>query len=330
MPPKETRPVLESSSLYTVGWIAALPHERAACIVMLDERHDQPKDFVRNTIDTNSYAWGTICGHNVAIASLPDGEYGEVSAADTASGMRASLPNLRIGLMVGIGAGLPGETVAKDGSITVEREILLGDVVVSKPDGTNGGVVQYDLYKAKTQGQTGDLVRERKGFLNSPPRALRAALGAIRAEHEIEDSRIAEFLGLFKGKMKIPYGYQGSDKDHLRSRDSRQEPVIHYGTIASGNTLVKNTGERDGIVSWLKQENITPLCLEMEAAGLMNAWPVLVIRGICDYANEKKNDDWQRYAAATAAAFAKELLQYVDSGEVQMTPKLEDVLGTSQ
>lgn len=327
MPPE--RKTLPHGSQYTVGWLAALPHERAAAVTVLDERHDKPQDFKKNPSDQNSYDWGKISEHHVVIASLPTGEYGTVSAADTASGMRASLPHIRIGLLVGIGAGLPGERLAPDGSFTLKREILLGDVVVSNPDGTNGGVVQYDLYKAKTEG--GAPVRERKGFLNSPPRALRSALGALRAEHEMEYSRIPEFLEAFEqnSKMKVPYGFPGSRKDHLRIPESRETPEIHYGTIASGNVLIKNTQERDAIIEWLREENVHPLCYEMEAAGLMNSFPCVVIRGICDYANEHKNDEWQRYAAATAAAFAKELLQYVDVGEVEITPKIAEVLENS-
>jgi nucleoside phosphorylase len=54
------------------------------------------------------------------------------------------------------------------------------------------------------------------------------------------------------------------------------------------------------------------LCLEMEAAGLANGFPCVVIRGICDYADSHKNDEWHPYAAATAAACAKELLTYMD------------------
>lgn len=46
----------------------------------------------------------------------------------------------------------------------------------------------------------------------------------------------------------------------------------------------------------------------MEAAGLMDNFPCLVIRGICDYADSHKNKRWQPYAAATAAAYAKDLL----------------------
>jgi nucleoside phosphorylase len=50
----------------------------------------------------------------------------------------------------------------------------------------------------------------------------------------------------------------------------------------------------------------------MEAAGLMNDFPCIVIRGICDYADSHKNDTWQKYAAIAAAAYAKELLQYFE------------------
>ena len=54
----------------------------------------------------------------------------------------------------------------------------------------------------------------------------------------------------------------------------------------------------------------------MEAAGLMDSFPCLVIRGICDYADSHKNKRWQPYAAATAAAFAKELLGVINKQEV--------------
>lgn len=53
------------------------------------------------------------------------------------------------------------------------------------------------------------------------------------------------------------------------------------------------------------------MCFEMEAAGLMNDFPCLVIRGICDYADSHKNKTWQAYAAATAAACAKDILTIV-------------------
>lgn len=64
----------------------------------------------------------------------------------------------------------------------------------------------------------------------------------------------------------------------------------------------------------------------MEAAGLMNHFPCLVIRGICDYADSHKNDRWQRYASATAAAYTKELLAYVPAVEIKETKRALEVL----
>jgi superfamily II DNA or RNA helicase len=49
----------------------------------------------------------------------------------------------------------------------------------------------------------------------------------------------------------------------------------------------------------------------MEAAGLMDQLPCLVVRGICDYCDSHKSKEWQGYAALTAAAYAKTLLQVV-------------------
>lgn len=88
-------------------------------------------------------------------------------------------------------------------------------------------------------------------------------------------------------------------------------PKIHYGTIASANQVMRNDPSRGKIA---KELGIR--CSEMEAAGLKNNFPCLVIRGICDYADTHKNKRWQGYAAATAAAFAKELLGFIPKQEV--------------
>ena len=101
-----TRQSLDNPDLYTVGWIAALPIERAAATAMLDERHDKPSGFSQHQSDTNSYTWGRMGEHNVVIASLAAGVYEMASAAATASSLLASLPQIRIGLLVGIKGGI--------------------------------------------------------------------------------------------------------------------------------------------------------------------------------------------------------------------------------
>jgi Nucleoside phosphorylase len=59
--------------------------------------------------------------------------------------------------------------------------------------------------------------------------------------------------------------------------------------------------------------------LEMEAAGIMNRIPVGVIRGVCDYGDAHKNKNWQPYAAAMAAAYAKTVLCEVSPRKIQGT-----------
>jgi nucleoside phosphorylase len=337
------RETLGSSDYYTVGWIAALPIERAAATALLDERHDEPQGFSQHPSDTNSYTWGRMGEHNIVIASLPAGVYGTTSAATTALSLLSSLPQIRIGLLVGIGGGIARPDEGMD--------IRLGDVVVSQPDGATGGVVQYDLVKATSGGE-----REPKGFLNMPPPVLLHALANLQAEHEAEEPMMNEFLSkMLKDKPRMAkagpgYIHQGFENDqlfkasyeHTRgdhdcrgcdpngevqrcARDST-DPKIHYGIIASGNTLVKDAAKRDNLAKHVGEKC---LCVEMEAAGLMNHYPCLVIRGICDYADSHKNDRWQRYASATAAAFAKELLSYVPAGDLQKTRRAAELLQSS-
>jgi len=120
---------------YTVAWICALPVEMAAAQFMLDEVHE---DLPTSSHDHNSYTLGRIGKHNVVIAGLPHGRYGNTSATEVVRDLLASFDSIRFGLMVGIGGGIPNNNA----------DIRLGDIVVSKPTGAYGGVVQYDYGKA--------------------------------------------------------------------------------------------------------------------------------------------------------------------------------------
>lgn len=105
----------------------------------------------------------------------------------------------------------------------------------------------------------------------------------------------------------------GCDAQQTVSRSDRSsnKPKIHYGTIGSANVVVRDAALRDEL-----SQDMHILCVEMEAAGLMNDFPCLVIRGICDYADSHKNKKWQPYAAALAAAYMKELLAIIPTQEV--------------
>lgn len=99
------------------------------------------------------------------------------------------------------------------------------------------------------------------------------------------------------------------------------DPAIHYGLIASGNSLMKDALMRDELAI---KEGI--LCFEMEAAGIMNSLPCLVVRGICDYSDSHKNKEWQGCAALTAAAYTKDLLKVMLPKHVEKEEKLVNVL----
>ncbi len=57
------------------------------------------------------------------------------------------------------------------------------------------------------------------------------------------------------------------------------------------------------------RQNPDASCFEMEAAGLMSEFPCLVVREVCDYADSHKSNQWQGYAAAAAATYAKQFLE---------------------
>lgn len=108
----------------------------------------------------------------------------------------------------------------------------------------------------------------------------------------------------------------GDDPLRVHNRPPRQNfddnPAVHYGLIASANQLMRDAVTRDRLAA---QREV--LCFEMEAAELMNHFPCIVIRGICDYADTHSNDVWQGYAAMTAAAYAKDLLLRISAERVQ-------------
>lgn len=326
---------------YAVGWICAISTEYVAAQAFLDEKHGTPSSVSRH--DNNNYTLGRIGEHSVVIAVLPDGEYGIASAASVARDMLHSFPNVRIGLMVGIGGGAPSRG----------HDVRLGDVVVSAPRDGMGGVFQYDFGKT-IQNQS----FQTTGFLNQPPTVVRAAMAGLRSQYESDghqyEAIIHDILDK-KPRLRKKYGrpdhdsdklYRsnivhpmddgsschdvcGDDETKLVSRLERTEdednPAIHYGLIASANQLMKDAIMRDKLAT---ERGV--LCFEMEAAGLMNQFPCLVIRGICDYSDSHKNKGWQGYAAMTAAAYAKDLLYRIAPNKVEAEQKIKDTLSHGQ
>lgn len=190
-----------------------------------------------------------------------------------------------------------------------------------------------------------------------PPPILLTAINGLRAKYkryrhtiqeEIErrlavEKRLRKKYGrpsaatdcLYRSHVIHPTGESpclgscGSDESTVISRlvrdQDEDDPVIHYGLVASANQLIKDARIQD---QFAREKEV--LCFEIEAGGLMNHFPCLVIRGICDYSNTHKNKEWQGYAAMTAAAYAKDLLRRISPNKVEAEKKLSQLANNSK
>lgn len=282
---------------HKVGWICALQIELEAAQGMLDKVH--ARGFGHGT-DCNLYILGHVGHCNVVLTCLPKGQYGNTTAAMVATRMMNRFPKIDIGLMVGIGGGLP----------SAKNDIRLGDVVVSTPDLQYGGVVQYDMGKFTNGGFVPT------GSLQAPPEKLLQVLNLMPAHGSPLKTRPkAQYPGAELDSLyKTPFTHvenattcESCDEQQIIHRKAKRDdttPHVFYGTIASGNAVIRNSEIREILI-----QKHGVMCCEMEAAGLMNTkFPCLVIRGISDYADSHKNDIWMKYAAAAAANYTRDLL----------------------
>ncbi|KAI1753132.1 hypothetical protein F4782DRAFT_539851 [Xylaria castorea] len=322
---------------YTVGWVCARPKEQTAAIAMLDQRHaDLPISGLSN--DHNTYTLGSIGSHDVAITCLPKGKIGTVSAAVVTTQMANAFPYIRFTLMVGIGGG-------------ISHKVRLGDVVVGTPTDQYPGVMRWDLGKA-----TG----------NNPPRLLLSAVSKLISEHDLGRSKMPAHVNDMVSKYPLlaskylkseslvdlrfnaKYDHRKDKGKHTTPNDikahsaeedeeDKEEEVEEEEEEAEtcrycDKTQVVNRQHRDMRVHYDKiRQDLggDVLCVETVAAGLMDDLPCIVIRGICDYADSHKNKAWEEHAAAMAAAYAKELLEYVPPININKEERVKDVLDGS-
>ncbi|KAL4766687.1 nucleoside phosphorylase domain-containing protein [Aspergillus nidulans var. acristatus] len=247
---------------------------------MLDKVHSG--GFPVGPGDDYLFHAGEIHGHNVVIATFAAGQwYGTNSAACLASHIRKSFPKLWFGLLVGVAAGLPNH------SCSPPRDIRLGDVIVaySPPSGDIPAIV-ITLSCCAT-----DIPCLKH---NAENREAKVILGYYRDIPETatkfpDPGQENDVLYLSDDNLPVP----------RQRRPDAERSRVWYGPIGSGDQLLKSSRDRDKL-----RDRYNVIGLEMEAAGVMNEIPVGNIRGVCDYGDERKNKDWQPYAAMMAATYA--------------------------
>ncbi|KAK1240245.1 hypothetical protein MKX08_007687 [Trichoderma sp. CBMAI-0020] len=272
---------------FEIAIVCGLPLEYDAVSLVSDEAWEEDKE-------NNDCKTGRIGEHNVVLALLPG--MGKASAASTAANIRSSYRHVRLCFLVGVCGGVP-----QSGS----KAILLGDVVVSK------AIVSYDFGRQYPDGFTPKDGIESN--MTKPDRRIRKQLaifettnGRLRLQEEI-----VSFLEKLQAKATqqgcgAKYSYPGTDEDRLFMPGYRHKHPIHIGIVGSGDRVIKSGEHRDSIA---KPKGI--IAFEMEAAGIMEEIPCVVVKGVCDYADCHKSKKWQDFAAATAASALQAILGYM-------------------
>ena len=295
---------------YTIGWIAPKPVELTPALALL-----KPYTTLHVANDNNIYQAGKIGHHHVVMVTLD--KIGLQGISVVATNMYGAFRDLKHLLLVGIGGGVPDYGPGD--------QIVLGDVVVSRqvehldcgrrtPDGfeyTNQtyypnpalSIAANTLYSTRLLCRTKipDLLQAIRGSIleDERPRFEDPGTEADRLfnhdyHHEIKKKLCSDCCDLQKSTLRKDRGPE--------ARRAKDSPRIHFGTIGSSNSLVVGSKEREEL-----HQKFEAICFEMEAAALL-PHNCMVIRGICDYSDSHKNSMWQPYAAATAAAYARELL----------------------
>ncbi|KAG9256513.1 nucleoside phosphorylase domain-containing protein [Emericellopsis atlantica] len=300
-------------SVYTVAWLAPLEIESQAACHMLDEVHSHKQPPLADCI----YIGGSMAGHNVVIATFNYQQvYGTRNAGVMAYEVKRTFPNVKYGLLVGVAAGIPrhpqnGESPGHN------DDIRLGDVVVAySDDSSKNPILDYDLGKQHGHGRPLEILQGRESSTQQGHVRLLRLKDQDTLKQVRRNFRKVENLRHNKGTFVYP----GSDKDRyhvehrgetiqleLAPRPDRQRSRVYYGPIGSASKLVRDAAYRDNL-----RDVHGVLALEMEAAGIVGQFNAGVIRGICDYADKHKNKDFQPYAAAMAAAYARLVLAKLD------------------
>ncbi|EWG55509.1 hypothetical protein FVEG_17534 [Fusarium verticillioides 7600] len=304
---------------FEIAIICALALEADAIEALFDHHwEDDGLPFNKERGDPNAYSTGVIGRFNVVLAYMPG--MGKVNAATVAANCGKSFPSIKLALVVGI-CGVVPFSPTKD-------EIILGDIIISN------GVIQYDFGRQFPERLVRkDTLLDVPGRPNLEIRAVLAKLNGLRHRRQLS-AKIESFLDVLRQDPELHAEYPGSTEDKLfeatyRHADDRRsceqarctgalvkrnrlsttdvppKPAVHFGLMASADTVMKSGEDRDRIAS---TEDV--IAFEMEGAGVWDSFPCIIIKGGCDYADSHKNKVWQRYAAATAAACAKAFLGF--------------------
>ena len=335
----QTLPRPRNRDDFAIAIICALPLEAEMVQSVFDKdwENEEGIDLGQAKGDQNAYSIGVIGKHNVVLAHMPG--MGNTSAAAVATGLRSSYHKIEVTFVVGICGVTPKHPLT-------QKEIILGDCIISTTVIQYDFGRQYsgtEIFRRKdgvedTLGRANPTIRAGIAKLQTAPKLkhlsskLQCHLKALEKDVQIGYPGCHEDR-LFKESYS--HGHHntietcddcmkdtdvcGKDCETLKCKDSElvkrdrlngntafvPQPQLHFGRYGSANTVLKSGEHRERLV---KNEKI--VAFEMEGAGVWDNLPTVLVKSACDYADSHKNKKWQKYAAATAAAGLKSVLEF--------------------
>jgi len=279
-----------------VAVICALVHEGDAVEKFFNQKW-KPQDlpFLQGKTSARNLILGRIEHHFVVLAWLH--RKGKGGATSTATILDDIFPDIKLVLVVGVCGGMPPHPKQK-------AEIQFGDVIISE------GIIPYDEGKWEEKGYLND-----KELLHQHWKigGLIKRLSSKNGCKELRESALRHL------QAKPP-----DAQDRASESEQTRKPNVHFGYVASGDTVIKWEEFRNEIVN---RGRYKPIAFEMEAAGAETVFSnlVVVIKGVCDYADKEKNKAWQPYAASAGAAYMRAFLDEWQPSSVQTA--VQDIAG---
>jgi len=329
-PGSQPRPTFE------VAIICAMVKEYDALEAILDHGFEVEPSSKREG-DSNRYKAGKIGASNVLLTLLPG--IGKERAASGSASLRTSFADIKLCLLVGICTG-----VARDNQ---KKDILLGDVLISTC------LVQSDFGRQLEDGIIRkNTIDDNFGRPSKEIRSLLAELQTRQTSEQLRANAVAVLKVLSQARQE--WYYPGRENDVLfraeydhkhhthglceacddgqacetaqrascedlkcdtievverKTVREDQFPRIHFGAFSSADQVIRSSmhgdamNAADGVIGF-----------EMEGAGVWDNFPTVIIKGVCDYADSHKNNKFQSYAAASAAACSKAFLTEWERG----------------
>lgn len=340
---------------FEIAIICALPLEYNAVSSVFEEFFDEDGDpYGRAEGDPNIYTTGLIGKHNVVLALLCHMGKSHASSAAASIGMSYTRLRiaLLVGICGGVPrVGIDGADEILLGDVIISKSIVQYDYgrlfshkFVRKNTADDNPSKQNKYVRnvvAQLETDRGRSILKKKAahFLKELQTSARSGKynypGA--EEDKLFESSYCHRHYIYPKCACREYGRMsssicddalnasckmlGCDESHLVRRkrleqklqleiDEAQVPAIFVGSVATGDKVMKSAEDRDRIAN---TEGI--IAFEMEAAGVWEDVPCIVIKGVCDYADSHKNKKWQDFAAATAAATMKALLERIPQTE---------------